>query len=191
MNAQYQIDIDKASFNINSHVYQFDNQCVNADMDISEIRRQNVLKLIEECDDSVKAFADKVGIQPGQASHLKTGFRNVGPNMAKRIEQAFDKESGWISRDHSQDEKVIAATIPEVILLINEIELALNARTLSLDTVKHLRSLVRSMQPSSNLNQGTEDSRERTISNLAKRIADPHGENISPPPPPKDAKGKQ
>ena len=104
MHTQYQIDIATARKHINSNVYQIDIAALNARMkSIDEIRRQNMRKLVtEQCNGVLKEFAAAAGVQPGQASHLNTGFRNIGDNIARRIENAFALEKGWMDRDHDE-----------------------------------------------------------------------------------------
>ncbi|MEQ6290517.1 hypothetical protein ACFPAG_07835 [Vogesella sp. GCM10023246] len=110
MYTQYQIDIVDARKHINSNVYQIDTAALNARMkSIDEIRRENMRKLVtENCKGILKEFAAAAGIQPGQASHLNTGFRNIGDNIARRIENAFDLEKGWMDREHSASHPTVA-----------------------------------------------------------------------------------
>lgn len=98
MRQEYQFDICSATKNINLGVYHFDKPPSNSLMkSINEIRRANMRHLVEtHCNGTLKEFASRVGVQTAQASHLNTGFRNIGDNIARRIENAFDLPRGWL-----------------------------------------------------------------------------------------------
>lgn len=73
-------------------------------MDISEIRKANLLKLIQEkASGSQKDFAQTVGTAPAYLSQIINGTvgRNgkpatVGTALARKIEKAYDLEHGWM-----------------------------------------------------------------------------------------------
>lgn len=101
MAEMYQFDSFLARKNIIPHVYHFDSQLFNTAMkSINDIRRDNMRKLVElHCAGKLKTFEAKVGLSQGQASHLNTGFRNIGDNIALRIENAFNLPTGWMDAD--------------------------------------------------------------------------------------------
>lgn len=68
---------------------------------ISEIRRENARALRDQAG-SNKAFAESVGVEPPAASRVLSAraTRNIGDEFARRIEQAFQKEDGWLDSRH-------------------------------------------------------------------------------------------
>ncbi len=62
-------------------------------MDIREIRRKNLDKLIQE-EGSIKAVADKLEMNPSQISQIRTKYRNMGHALARRIETKFGLSAG-------------------------------------------------------------------------------------------------
>ncbi|GAB3099818.1 LexA family transcriptional regulator [Pseudomaricurvus hydrocarbonicus] len=71
-------------------------------MDIKRIRAQNLETLIAECD-SVKACAAKIGIEPSYISQIRSGLKNIGHQIARRAEQAFNKPQGWMDQSHQAE----------------------------------------------------------------------------------------
>lgn len=41
-------------------------------------------------------FCDVIGIKPAQLSQIKDRSKNIGPDIAGKIERAFDKPHGWL-----------------------------------------------------------------------------------------------
>ena len=76
-------------------------------MDISDIRLANLNTLIRErADDNRRKFADIAGLESHTALLHITGprrTRNLGPQMARRIERNLGLEKGWMDRDHSTE----------------------------------------------------------------------------------------
>lgn len=80
-------------------------------MDISEIRKANLLELIKtEANGSQKIFAELVGTSPAYLSQIlnSTVGRNgkpasVGAALARKTEKAFDLEHGWMDMYQSHD----------------------------------------------------------------------------------------
>lgn len=87
-------------------VYHFDTLPSNTQMkSIDEIRRANMRTLVAtRCDGVLREFATRVGIQTAQASHINTGFRNIGDNIARRIENAFELGRGWLDLNREEEE---------------------------------------------------------------------------------------
>lgn len=75
-------------------------------MDIREIRRTNLRKLIAElAGGSVGRFADDMGFESHTILSQVTGpkhSRNVGHSLARRIEKGARLEQGWMDVDHSK-----------------------------------------------------------------------------------------
>ena len=105
MAEMYQFDSFMARKSIIPHVYHFDSRLFNTAMkSINDIRRDNMRKLVElHCAGKLKTFEAQVGLSQGQASHLNTGFRNIGDNIALRIENAFNLPTGWMDSEHSNN----------------------------------------------------------------------------------------
>ena len=66
---------------------------LNAPMDIREIRRANLQYLVDK-EETAADFARRVGVDPKQVSHILTGFRNMGHEIARRIEGALEMRQG-------------------------------------------------------------------------------------------------
>ena len=75
---------------------------------VHKTRYENLSKQIErfERDEPGKAvmrrFSERIGISPSALSQVRTGVRNVGPDLARRLETAFNLERGWIDREHKE-----------------------------------------------------------------------------------------
>ncbi len=70
-------------------------------MNVKAIRRANLVALLEQHDRDVD-FAELCGLAPGHLSQMKTSKREVGDEVAARIEQRLRLEPGWMDRDHSR-----------------------------------------------------------------------------------------
>lgn len=105
MRQEYQFDIQIATPTIILSVYHFDTLPSNTQMkSINEIRRANMQALVAtECNGVLREFAARVGIQTAQASHINTGFRNIGDNIARRIENAFGLARGWLDLNREEE----------------------------------------------------------------------------------------
>ncbi|WP_174874191.1 hypothetical protein [Vogesella oryzae] len=191
MHQQYQIDIARASKHINQNVYQIDIAALNARMkSIDEIRRENMRTLVSNhCNGTLKEFAAAVGIQPGQASHLNTGFRNIGDNIARRIENAFTLEKGWMDRDHNDtqpeseapEQQHTAAESaaqynalpPEIAPLVLAAKDAYLRGSLKINTIDNLVQIINSLgiEPPSTEQMKTGS---KTIKSTAKSLRDAH-----------------
>jgi len=72
----------------------------------SEIRHDNLLQVIEQVG-SLQAVADCLGVSNAQVSQLKTRApyksgkpRNIGDDTARKIEEGFGLERGWMDHEH-------------------------------------------------------------------------------------------
>jgi hypothetical protein len=74
-------------------------------LDIREIRRTNLTRLIQEhADGNVSRFVEVAGLESVKGMLQVTGpsrRRNLGSGLARQIESAFGLERGWMDRDHS------------------------------------------------------------------------------------------
>ena len=66
-------------------------------MDIKATRKANLAHLVQK-EDTAADFARKVGVDAKQVSHILTGFRNMGHEIARRIEGALDMPKGLMDR---------------------------------------------------------------------------------------------
>lgn len=73
-------------------------------MDVKEIRLINMQYLISSVK-TIEVFADIVGSNPSYISQIQSDKspKNVGADLARRIEKAFGKEHGWMDKLHSDD----------------------------------------------------------------------------------------
>jgi len=73
-------------------------------MGIREIRHANLLRLLAEHDQDID-FAEACGLVPGHLSQLKNGTRNVGNDVARRIEQKKRLPEGWMDVLHAGEDR--------------------------------------------------------------------------------------
>ena len=70
-----------------------------------EIRLANLRALVREyADGNVSRFVEVAGLESAKGLLQVTGpkgTRNLGPGLARRIEQGLGLERGWMDRDHS------------------------------------------------------------------------------------------
>lgn len=68
-------------------------------MDISQIRWKN-FRLLAGHHGGITAAASRMGKTQGQVSHFggEAPIKNIGPKVAREIEEAFGKPHGWLDR---------------------------------------------------------------------------------------------
>lgn len=88
---------------INLHIYRAAKWCENLSMETKDIRRANLAALLkdhlEKSPGSTRAeFAELCGLAPAQLSQLlgENSFRNIGGNLARKIETALKLPVGWL-----------------------------------------------------------------------------------------------
>ena len=76
-------------------------------MDVFDVRYQNFRTLIDEKGDDGKAIgisgaASRLGKSQSQVSHFggERPIKNIGPKVARQIEEAFGKPRGWLDASH-------------------------------------------------------------------------------------------
>lgn len=74
-------------------------------MDIKEIRRVNLMRLIAEYE-SQQALADAVDVTPAVFSQIINKRRNIGEKMARKIEAKLGKPANWFDTPHKKNGKV-------------------------------------------------------------------------------------
>lgn len=88
---------------------------------IYQQRRRNNLKRLLADYPTQRHFADAVGLSVAQVSHLLTGVREMGEEIARRIEEALKLEMGRMDRD--ADSSLSESISPNSLHLAREIEL--------------------------------------------------------------------
>lgn len=84
-------------------MYPIDTLIFNSRMDIREIRKENARNLLEsECSGKIVCFAQTLGRPDSQVSQWigKNAKKNIGQQIAREIDQAFNKPSGWLDQTH-------------------------------------------------------------------------------------------
>lgn len=104
-------------------------------MDISEIRRLNLLRLIG--DQTITSFAERVGVAPAYLSQIKNQAdgRGMGSRTARRIEDALGLPHGSI--DHEQGDSL--GELQEAIELLKS--LSEGTRRVAIAQIKALADL--------------------------------------------------
>lgn len=77
----------------------------------ADIRRENARQLASDCG-GMAAFGEKLDMTPSQVSQLigKNPSKNIGNSIARRIEDAFNKERGWLDLHHAApDQEAVSA----------------------------------------------------------------------------------
>ena len=69
-------------------------------MDNHQIRQRNLQSLLAQYDSQTE-LAEKIGTLQGRVSDFLSGRRNIGAQMARRIEQAHQLPHGWMDMDHA------------------------------------------------------------------------------------------
>lgn len=73
-------------------------------MEIEEIRRINLLHILEEGGRGyAKELADLVGCEPSYLSQIKTKKKNMGSTFARQVEQGIKQPKGWFDALHTSD----------------------------------------------------------------------------------------
>lgn len=70
-------------------------QLCNDGMENKEIRRANMLLLSKRAG-TMKALADATDSDPAHLSQIKSGFRDMGDDVARRFEARLEKPRGWM-----------------------------------------------------------------------------------------------
>lgn len=68
---------------------------------IHEIRRENLLQLIKDrYDGSQTKLADALGVRPNYISRLCTAGKNIGDELARKLEYIGELSKNWLDQDH-------------------------------------------------------------------------------------------
>lgn len=70
-------------------------------MSVTDTRYKNARQLVDQAG-GVVAFADKLGMNKSQASHIvgANPIKGIGHSIARRIERAFKQPTGWLDEPH-------------------------------------------------------------------------------------------
>lgn len=77
-------------------------------MNQNEIRQLNLSLLISEAG-TINELAARTGVGRVYVSHCKSGFRNIGDDVARRFEDGMKKPHGWMDAPHIPDGHKMAA----------------------------------------------------------------------------------
>lgn len=80
------------------------------DMDIKEIRLQNLLTLLEKNDSDVE-FCRRIEMNPSYLPQIKGRSKSIGDKIARKIEEKLGLERGYM--DSVQDVRLLPERIPE------------------------------------------------------------------------------
>ena len=108
---------------------------------IREIRRESLVRLVAGYK-SQRQFAHSTGLVPAHLSQLLGGVREMGENVARRIEEALGLASGFMSLD--PEASVTLPTIEEALhaLPADELKLLADYRRVSSRHKEMLRETV-------------------------------------------------
>jgi plasmid maintenance system antidote protein VapI len=95
-----------------SGMYQNGKDRHDSSMTTDEIRRENMRWLAQKCG-GPKKLADLLDVAEARISHLigKNPTKNVGTQTARKLEQIFDKPTGWLDTPNAwaaEDEELAA-----------------------------------------------------------------------------------
>lgn len=82
--------------------------CYVPRMDIKATRRERLKRLIKEIGTQVE-FANQTGLNVGHVSQMVTGKREVGHKTARRIENIFHLEDGWMDLPGTESDLPVPA----------------------------------------------------------------------------------
>lgn len=88
----------------NLPISQTDKKLLNEGMDVKEIRRENLRALLNEFG-TATALASAAGTDAAYLSQIKSTKtkREIGDNLARRLEKAANKDRGWMDQLHRQN----------------------------------------------------------------------------------------
>lgn len=86
-------------------------RCYVSGMDVKQTRDRNFNTLLKLYKNN-RVFADTVGLASGHVSQIKTRVRNVGDEVARRIEQKLRLPHGWMDQSHDTEDPPVVADEP-------------------------------------------------------------------------------
>lgn len=83
-------------------LYLWDTEHYASWMDVDfELRRQNLISLMESKRGEAARIARLASVEPNYLSRIKAGKKNLGEELARRIERVLELENGWMDQSHS------------------------------------------------------------------------------------------
>lgn len=70
-------------------------------METKNIRRINLKMLLDASQLKQADFAERCGLAPSVISQLVNGHRNLGDTLARKIEESFAVQRGWLDVPHA------------------------------------------------------------------------------------------
>ncbi|WP_141111351.1 hypothetical protein [Chromobacterium haemolyticum] len=115
-------------------------------MKISDIRRQNLIRLIEErFDNNQTVFAGKTGKKQSQISDMVRGTKSFGEKIARDLEHRLSLPPFWLdSIDHKEGTSKLNTESRQIIPQVHTADLPTNRENNSLD----LEEIARQVQAS-------------------------------------------
>lgn len=104
---------------------------MNMDEGLKRVRREKLLLLLQDFQKE-KEFAARVGIEPSYLSRIK-GKQGIGDGMARMIETAFNKPSGWMDIPAELQQENAEYQPPQQVISEEEKRLLENYRALCPD----------------------------------------------------------
>lgn len=94
---------------------------MNAMSRLREIRRQNLLLILDSLGGhgAQKKLSDKLGVYSSYISNIRMGQKEIGEEIARKIETAMSLSPGWMDQPHStmNEEAPIHDPTPEETVL--------------------------------------------------------------------------
>jgi hypothetical protein len=82
-------------------------------MDVQEIRRNNLIALVEKYGGQAKLAKKVPPTAPGHISQMYNATRDMGNSIARRFEDQLDMTHGWMDMPHDPESVKIARSISE------------------------------------------------------------------------------
>lgn len=80
---------------------------------IQEMRKANLIKLIQEAGGKNTQLAAKTGMDASYISQMKNGTRAIGEKTARNIERSLELNEGWLDQQHDSEAATITQLIPK------------------------------------------------------------------------------
>lgn len=83
-------------------------------MEIKEIRKNNMLMLVQKSGLSARDFAKTYGIDEAYISQIRRDVRAMGSAFARKIEEKYGLEKGWFDIPRTQQNATVTSLTLEV-----------------------------------------------------------------------------
>lgn len=90
---------------------------------VQEIRRENLKTVLQEWD-TIASFCEEIQTNPAYISQIlsQTSRGDIGNNLARRIETASAKPTGWLDKIHGDEEKILREMADVLKMICHEIK---------------------------------------------------------------------